>query len=287
VVVKKLAHDSEDAEANGWGLLSQHLNDFLGAWPPARPIHVVPTTRRQQPGWDGTTRHFLGVFSPTDGTALSIDPILAPLFKALDKDGEETRSSNQSDPYSQLARQQLGHSHPQTRYDTDSTYGSAAGSDLSSVARLIEDSVGLGSGSCFIAFFRFAFEVPDLGSPGIWLPANHPNVPEWLNPFGGDVLVALDQQDRVLAGVGLKRHDHYARELAVVTEPEARGRGLAKALVAQAAEHVLLEGMLPTYLHAPNNAASARVAEATGFIDRGWRLLGLSQSGEALLNQRR
>jgi GNAT superfamily N-acetyltransferase len=158
---------------------------------------------------------------------------------------------------------------------------------LSSVARLIEDAVGLGSGSCFIAYFRFAFKVPDLGSPGTWLPANDPNVPEWLNPFGGDVLVALDKQDRVLAGVGLKRHDRYVRELAVVTEPEARGRGLAKALVAQAAERVLHEGMLPTYLHAPNNTASARVAEATGFIDRGWRLLGLSQAGEALLNQRR
>jgi GNAT superfamily N-acetyltransferase len=158
---------------------------------------------------------------------------------------------------------------------------------LSSIARLIESSIGLGYGSCFTAFFRFAFEVPDLGNPGIWLPAKDPKVPEWLIPFGGDVLVALDQQDRVLAGVGLKRHDYYARELAVVTEPEARGRGLAKALVAQAAQHVLREGMLPTYLHAQNNLASARVAEATGFTDRGWRLLGLSQVGEALLASRK
>ncbi|WP_276941418.1 GNAT family N-acetyltransferase [Ferrimicrobium acidiphilum] len=286
-MVEKMTHDSEDADANGWLLLSRHLDDFLGVWPPARPIQLVPTLRRQQPGWDSTTRRFLGVFSPTDGTTLSVDPILAPLFKTLDTD-DEPRASSQINPLQQPAEQQLVQAHHSTPRDTDThlAYASATRSELSSVARLIEDVIGLGSGSCFIAYFRFAFKVPDLGSPGTWLPANDPNLPQWLKPFGGDVLVALDRHDRVLAGVGLKRHDRYVRELAVVTEPEARGRGLAKALVAQAAERVLQEGMLPTYLHAPNNTASARVAQATGFIDRGWRLIGLSQAGEALLDQR-
>jgi predicted GNAT family acetyltransferase len=87
------------------------------------------------------------------------------------------------------------------------------------------------------------------------------------------VLVTLED-DRYVAGVGIKQHDRFGRELAVVTEPAARGRGLARRLVAQAARRVLDEGAIPTYLHAPDNVASARVAEASGFPDRGWHVLG-------------
>ena len=78
-----------------------------------------------------------------------------------------------------------------------------------------------------------------------------------------------------LAGVGIKRHDQYGHELSVGTEPEARGRGLARRLVAQAARRVLDEGAVPTYQHAFDNVASARVAQAAGFPDRGWTSMGV------------
>ena len=84
------------------------------------------------------------------------------------------------------------------------------------------------------------------------------------------MLVARDEAGRHLAGVGVKRHDGPGQELAVVTEPAAAGRGLARRLVAQAARRVLDEGAVPTYLHATGNAASARVATAAGFADEGW-----------------
>ena len=45
--------------------------------------------------------------------------------------------------------------------------------------------------------------------------------------------------------------------------------------VAQAARRVLDEGAVPTYLHERDNHASARVAEAAGFPDRGWRAYGV------------
>lgn len=78
-----------------------------------------------------------------------------------------------------------------------------------------------------------------------------------------------------LLGVGIKRHDRIGRELAVVTTAQQRGRGLARRLVAQAARRVLDEGGLPTYLHGPDNTASARVADAVGFPDRGWSVYDL------------
>lgn len=126
--------------------------------------------------------------------------------------------------------------------------------------------------------YRWTTAPAELPRIGRWLPAIHPDVPEWLRPFGGDVLVATDARGTHLAGVGIKRHDHLVHELSVGTVPEARGRGLARLLVAQAAASLLSRGVVPTYLHLPDNDASARVATAAGFPDRGWHALALNGS---------
>ena len=107
------------------------------------------------------------------------------------------------------------------------------------------------------------------------MPTADPAVPEWLKPFNGEVLVVLDDAGDYLAGVGLKVHDAHGVEISVGTSEAARGRGLARRLVAQAARTLLSRGIIPTYLHAPDNLASAKVADAAGFPDRGWTALGL------------
>ena len=95
--------------------------------------------------------------------------------------------------------------------------------------------------------------------------------------FGGEVLVALDPEaGTYLAGVGIKRHDAYGHELSVGTAPAARGRGLARRLVAQAARRVLDDGAVPTYQHSLSNVASAKVADAAGLYDKGWRSFGVT-----------
>lgn len=130
-------------------------------------------------------------------------------------------------------------------------------------------------GTWFTGVFRWSTGPTPLPDAGEWVPASDPSVPEWLRPFGHDVLVATDPSTgEHLAGVGIKHHDAYGQELAVVTAEAARGRGLARRLVAQAARRVLDEGAVPTYLHAPDNHGSAHVAEAAGFPHRGWSILG-------------
>lgn len=126
--------------------------------------------------------------------------------------------------------------------------------------------------------YRWTTEPTDLPQIGTWLPAHAPDVPDWLHPFGGHVLTALSPHGRQLAWVGIKRHDALVHEVAVTTAPEARGLGLARALVAQAARAVLDAGAVPTYLHLPDNVASARVAESAGFADQGWHSLALDGS---------
>jgi len=137
-------------------------------------------------------------------------------------------------------------------------------------------ALGRHDSQVYSGVFRWCERPAALRDAGIWVHADDPAVPEWLRPFGGQVLIARDPQTGAyLAGVGIKHHDSHGRELAVGTEPSARGGGLARRLVAQAARRVLDEGAIPTYQHDPANVASARVAEAAGFSDRGWTSMGM------------
>jgi RimJ/RimL family protein N-acetyltransferase len=120
---------------------------------------------------------------------------------------------------------------------------------------------------------RWSTAPAPLPNTGRWVKPDDPALPDWLRVFPSPVLVALDHAGRYLAGVGIKSHTRWGRELAVGTDEEARGRGLARRLVAQAARTVLEDEAMPLYVHDPENAASARVADAAGFPDLGWRLL--------------
>ncbi|MFP5331299.1 MAG: GNAT family N-acetyltransferase [Acidimicrobiia bacterium] len=148
------------------------------------------------------------------------------------------------------------------------------GEDLDSIGRHIGAVLDRPGARLFSGVFRWSDDPAPDRSRGVWVPTGDPRLPEWLTPFNGDVLVGLVDGE-VAAGVGRKQHDRWGHELAVVTEPGFRGQGWATDLVAQAARRVLDDGAVPTYLHAPDNDASARTADAAGFPDRGWRILGL------------
>ena len=125
------------------------------------------------------------------------------------------------------------------------------------------------------AIFRWAAEPAALEPLGEWRSVDDPVVPEWLHPFGGEVLVELED-GRYIAGVGLKKHDDHVWEISVGTEEAARGKGVARRLVVTASRAVLEAGRTPTYLHDPSNHASAKVADASGFPEIGWRMLFLA-----------
>jgi len=125
------------------------------------------------------------------------------------------------------------------------------------------------------AILRWSEKPSHLPEPGEWLPSSDPRLPGWLAPFNRNVLAAFDEDGAFVAGVGLKHHDQWAREIAVGTDPEHRGRGYARMLVAQAARDIIASGKVPLYRHEAGNAASVRVADATGFPDRGWRSIDL------------
>jgi GNAT superfamily N-acetyltransferase len=154
----------------------------------------------------------------------------------------------------------------------------AAGEDLATIGAALGGIVGLPDARFGRGVFRWCQTLRDDIEPdpdAVWLPPDDERVPPWLAVFNGDVLVHLDEDGRYGAGVGRKRHDDLGQELSVATEEHLRGRGLARRLVAQAARRVADEGAVATYLHAVSNTASARVAEAAGFPDTGWWILGV------------
>ncbi|CAA9244195.1 MAG: hypothetical protein AVDCRST_MAG10-1850 [uncultured Acidimicrobiales bacterium] len=151
----------------------------------------------------------------------------------------------------------------------------AAGADLEKALEALPEALGQPGGVVGRGVYRYAVAPPE-GDDGIgeWVPSDQPDVPAWLRPFGGKVLV-VREDGQYVAGLGIKRHDELGQEVAVATEEPWRGRGLARALVSRAAVDILRRGGVPIYLHGRANAASARVAEAAGFPDRGWLILGL------------
>ena len=152
----------------------------------------------------------------------------------------------------------------------------AAGEDLATIGPALPGIVGRPDARFGRGVFRWCQRLLDDSDPeAVWLPPDDERVPPWLSVFNGDVLVHLDEHGRYGAGVGRKRHDDFGQELSVATEERLQGRGLARRLVAQAARRVAEEGAVATYLHAPKNVASARVAEAAGFPDTGWWILGV------------
>lgn len=149
-----------------------------------------------------------------------------------------------------------------------------AGGTLDEILDAVPEALGHPGAVVGRGVYRYSVAPAPAQPIGEWVPAEDPAVPAWLRPFGGKVLV-VREGGRYVAGLGVKRHDDLGMEVAVATEEAWRGRGLARALVSRAAAAILRSGGVPIYLHGRGNAASARVAEAAGFPDRGWLILGL------------
>jgi GNAT superfamily N-acetyltransferase len=216
--------------------LVAHLTGWTGGWPPSSPATVTGNPRNAAPGWDGEIHLVTGVVDPAGRALVGVPP-------------------EHADAVQQAAAR--------------------AGSDLDLFRRELPALLGRPQHVVYAGTFRWTTAPAALADVGEWLDVDDPVVPAWLHPFGGRVLISRDDDGSYLAGVGIKRHDRSGHELSVGTEPAARGRGLARRLVAQAARALVDVGIVPTYLHDPANIASARVAEAAGFPDLGWRVLGM------------
>jgi RimJ/RimL family protein N-acetyltransferase len=220
--------------------LRLHLRSWLGRWPATELVDVVGSVQRVRPAWDGRIFPLLGVGTP-ERAVLSVPPSWTPILR--DRVGKALAGRDQ----------------------------------WTDIVPLLPELLNRPDATVYSGVYRYCTDPADLPDAGVWVPHDRSDVPQWLRPFGHEVLIAFDPRTgEYLSGVGIKRHDRYGREIAVGTEPAAQGRGLARRLVAQAARRILAEGAIATYQHDPANHASAAVAQAAGFPDGGWRSLGLA-----------
>jgi RimJ/RimL family protein N-acetyltransferase len=125
-------------------------------------------------------------------------------------------------------------------------------------------------GHLFSGVARTGVAIPPPAVAVTTLDASDPRLPDWvIGHFTGEAWVVLDGEGEVLSTAVLKRYDDRLREISVGTSERARGRGLARSVVAAAARHVLSEGRAVLYNHAPDNFASAKVAESVGLHEFG------------------
>jgi hypothetical protein len=138
------------------------------------------------------------------------------------------------------------------------------------VRRGLEVIAGQIAGRLFHGVARTGVDIPEPAVPVSVIDAGDPRLPQWVRGhFTGEAWVVLDEDGDVLSAAVLKRYDDRLREIAVGTAEAARGRHLARAVVAAAARAVLAEGRAVLYNHDEDNAASARVAEAVGLRELG------------------
>jgi GNAT superfamily N-acetyltransferase len=223
------------------GVLIDHLQEWLGGWPKeaGSGIEVVSSRKRVVPGWDGSVHDFVGVATPERG-------VLSVPETATEIVGKIVYGHTVSSAIEQLRLH---------AYDLEVALGHNA-------------TLGVG-------VFRWTNAPVAMPSVGEWVPVDDPRVPQWLRPFNGEVLIAWDALGNYGAGVGRKMHDRFGQEISVGTSEALQGQGFARRLVTTAAQKIIAEGAIPTYVHDLDNLASAKVADASGFPDRGWRLLGL------------
>jgi GNAT superfamily N-acetyltransferase len=264
--------------------LLHHLVTWLGQWPAGQPLTVVGSTRRTEPGWDGRIYPAIGVGCPT-GRVLSVAPERTAVVRRLAREVPDRLLSGlpaavgfpEHTAYDAVFRWTL---EPAPLPDV--------GVWLPASDPVVPDwlrpfgGVPLATADAATAGPVTA-TVPSADAVPTADRATGSDTGDGTPDTGpdqcGEVLVARDPDTGAyLAGVGIKRHDQYGHEIAVGTDPAARGKGLARRLVAQAARRVLDEGAVPTYLHDASNVASCRVAEAAGLPDRGWVAFGVTET---------
>jgi GNAT superfamily N-acetyltransferase len=83
--------------------------------------------------------------------------------------------------------------------------------------------------------------------------------------FDGAIFGVRGPHGRLVSWAAIKLKSAAVWELAVATEPDYRGRGYARDVVAAAARFTFEDGRLPIYIHDRDNSTSAFVARAVGF----------------------
>lgn len=201
-------------------------------------VWIVPTEVRRRPEWHGWILPLYGL-APA-GAGACVLSCLPELAEALQSAVRDVPAGAQSFDGPWLAAVQA-------------IAGTIAGAAWSRRAVYVADA----------ATFR-----PHGVDPSIRIErlerAEQPDL--WLGrAFDGPCFLIRDSSGAIAAWAGIKCKSDDAWEIAAVTEPPYRGRGLATALTARATAEILSQGRLALWVADIDNVLSRRLVERLGF----------------------
>jgi hypothetical protein len=130
-----------------------HLTSWTGGWPPAIPATVTGNPRNALPGWDGRIHPLNGVVDPAGRALIGVPPE----YEAAAMDA-----------------------------------AARAGRDLDGLLWVLPGVLDRPDHGVYAGTFRWTTAPAQMADAGEWIDADDPLVPDWLRPFGGQVLIARD-----------------------------------------------------------------------------------------------
>ncbi|HYU21213.1 MAG TPA: GNAT family N-acetyltransferase [Chloroflexota bacterium] len=197
-------------------------------------VHIVPSERRNRPGWGGYTVPLLALSTPGGGV-ISARPDLVERARAEASPLVPGRplGSIEFERLRQISRAAIPYAYTLSGYV------------------LFADS----------EHFR------PIASRAQRLEQGDPSGSDLRRRFDGEIFVIRGSRRDIASWAAIKLKSDDVWEIAVVTEAAYRGQGLAKEVVSAATAFVLDQGRLSLYVHDRSNVASAKVCRALGYAE--------------------
>ena len=196
-------------------------------------IHVVPSERRDRPGWGGYTVPLLAISTNSGGVVSSRPDLVQSVRGAM------------------------------AAFTATQPMGEVEFTALRDVARkAIPYAYNLSGYVLFVDQDRFRPQ----SSRAERLAKADPIGADLRRRFDGEIFVTRNSRGQISSWAAIKIKSDDIWEIAVVTEAPYRGQGLAKEVVSAATDYILDHGRLALYVHDRDNVASARVCRALGYV---------------------
>jgi GNAT superfamily N-acetyltransferase len=217
--------------------LDEYVEQVL-ACPPrvarAGGVHVLSEARRGLPAWHGFTMPIVGL-SYAPGAVIACRPDLVDRLTA-----------------------ELGSDLHQPYLD-----GPAFRRLWRAVARCTENASTLAGDLRAVSAATFV-PTPSMARAELMAPEDTAAL-HLRTRFDGAIFGVRGPHGRLVSWTAIKLKSDRVWEMAVATEPDYRGRGFARDVVAAAVQYTLEQGRVPIYIHDRDNGTSAYVARAVGF----------------------
>lgn len=215
-------------------------------------VHLVPSRRRTRAGWAGYTKPLLAI-ARGESLVVSFRPDLEGAVRAELGRGEAPRRGGLL--WGSAARSEGG----------GGEGVAAPWGQFERLRRVSQRAYPYAFVLCGYSMYCDAEHFRPLPGPATRLARDDPRGRELRQRFDGEIFVVFGTRGEIASWAAIKLKTASVWEIAVVTEPAYRGRGLARQVVSAATAHILEQGREALYIYDRANIASGKVCRSLGY----------------------